>query len=279
MKDVLDNNVNLYLVPTPIGNMLDMTFRSIEVLKSVDIILCEDTRNTKILCSHFEIDTPLMCYHIFNEDSRCDEVLDLLKEGKIIALVSDAGLPGISDPGYLVTKRALESGFEVRALPGASAGITALVASGLPCGKFYFYGFLDHKKSQKEKELNELIDFKETIIFYESPHRINETIEVMYEVYKDRNIVIARELTKRYEEYIRVNIKDIVNMNLNLKGEIVIIVEGAKMTKVANDLNTKTIMEHYKYYLDLGLNDMNAIKMVSKDRGVSKSIIYKEIKG
>lgn len=279
MKDVLDNNVNLYLVPTPIGNMLDMTFRSIEVLKSVDIILCEDTRNTKILCSHFEIDTPLMCYHIFNEDSRCDEVLDLLKEGKIIALVSDAGLPGISDPGYLVTKRALESGFEVRALPGASAGITALVASGLPCGKFYFYGFLDHKKSQKEKELNELIDFKETIIFYESPHRINETIEVMYEVYKDRNIVIARELTKRYEEYIRGNIKDIVNMNLNLKGEIVIIVEGAKMTKVANDLNTKTIMEHYKYYLDLGLNDMNAIKMVSKDRGVSKSIIYKEIKG
>lgn len=279
MKDVLDNNVSLYLVPTPIGNMLDMTFRSIEVLKSVDIILCEDTRNTKILCSHFEIDTPLMCYHIFNEDSRCDEVLDLLKEGKIIALVSDAGLPGISDPGYLVTKRALESGFEVRALPGASAGITALVASGLPCGKFYFYGFLDHKKSQKEKELNELSDFKETIIFYESPHRINETIEVMYEVYKDRNIVIARELTKRYEEYIRGNIKDIVNMNLNLKGEIVIIVEGAKMTKVANDLNTKTIMEHYKYYLDLGLNDMNAIKMVSKDRGVSKSIIYKEIKG
>ena len=279
MKDVLDNNVNLYLVPTPIGNMLDMTFRSIEVLKSVDIILCEDTRNTKILCSHFEIDTPLMCYHIFNEDSRCDEVLDLLKEGKIIALVSDAGLPGISDPGYLVTKRALEAGFEVRALPGASAGITALVASGLPCGKFYFYGFLDHKKSQKEKELNELIDFKETIIFYESPHRINETIEVMYEVYKDRNIVIARELTKRYEEYIRGNIKDIVNMNLNLKGEIVIIVEGAKMTKVANDLNTKTILEHYKYYLDLGLNDMNAIKMVSKDRGVSKSIIYKEIKG
>lgn len=279
MKDVLDNNVNLYLVPTPIGNMLDMTFRSIEILKSVDIILCEDTRNTKILCSHFEIDTPLMCYHIFNEDSRCDEVLDLLKEGKIIALVSDAGLPGISDPGYLVTKRALEAGFEVRALPGASAGITALVASGLPCGKFYFYGFLDHKKSQKEKELNELIDFKETIIFYESPHRINETIEVMYDVYKDRNIVIARELTKRYEEYIRGNIKDIVNMNLNLKGEIVIIVEGAKMTKVANDLNTKTIMEHYKYYLDLGLNDMNAIKMVSKDRGVSKSIIYKEIKG
>lgn len=276
---VLDNNVSLYLVPTPIGNMLDMTFRSIEVLKEVDIILCEDTRNTKVLCSHFEISTPLKCYHIFNEEARCEEVIDLLKEGKKLALVSDAGLPGISDPGYFVCRRALEAGFEVRALPGASAGITALVASGLPCDKFYFYGFLDHKKSQKIKELNDLCDIKETIIFYESPHRINETIEVMYDVYKDRNIVIARELSKKFEEYIRGNIKDIINMDLNLKGEIVIIVEGAKITKVAGELNSKTVVEHYNYYLEMGLSDMNAIKMVSKDRGVSKSVIYKEIKG
>ena len=164
--NVLDDNISLYLVPTPIGNMMDMTFRSVEVLKSVDIILCEDTRNTKVLCSHFNIETPLMCYHIFNEEARCEEVLKLLEEGKKIALVSDAGLPCISDPGYLISKKALENGFEVRALPGASAGITALVASGLPSDKFYFYGFLDHKKSQKIKELNELCDFKETIIFY-----------------------------------------------------------------------------------------------------------------
>lgn len=277
--NVLDDNISLYLVPTPIGNMMDMTFRSVEVLKSVDIILCEDTRNTKVLCSHFNIETPLMCYHIFNEEARCEEVLKLLEEGKKIALVSDAGLPCISDPGYLISKKALENGFEVRALPGASAGITALVASGLPSDKFYFYGFLDHKKSQKIKELNELCDFKETIIFYESPHRINETIEVMYDVYKDRNIVIARELTKKFEEYIRGNIKDIVNMELNLKGEIVILVEGAKLSKTQNDLNSKSIQEHYNHYIELGLSDMNAIKMVSKDRGVSKSIIYKEIKG
>lgn len=277
--NVLDDNISLYLVPTPIGNMMDMTFRSVEVLKSVDIILCEDTRNTKVLCSHFNIETPLMCYHIFNEEARCEEVLKLLEEGKKIALVSDAGLPCISDPGYLISKKALESGFEVRALPGASAGITALVASGLPSDKFYFYGFLDHKKSQKIKELNELCDFKETIIFYESPHRINETIEVMYDVYKDRNIVIARELTKKFEEYIRGNIKDIINMELNLKGEIVILVEGAKLSKTQNDLNSKSIQEHYNHYIELGLSDMNAIKMVSKDRGVSKSIIYKEIKG
>ena len=277
--DVLDKNVSLYLVPTPIGNMLDMTFRSIEVLKQVDIILCEDTRNTKVLCSHFDISTPLMCYHIFNEDSRCDEVIGLLNEGKKLALVSDAGLPGISDPGYLLTKRALENGFEVRSLPGASAGITALVASGLPCDRFYFYGFLDHKKSQKVKELTALCDFKNTIIFYESPHRINETIELMFDIYKDRNIVIARELTKKFEEYIRGNIKDIINMDLNLKGEIVILVEGAKISQIANDLNSKTVLEHYNYYIDLGLTDMNAMKMVSKDRGVSKSVIYKEIKG
>lgn len=277
--NVLDDNISLYLVPTPIGNMMDMTFRSVEVLKSVDIILCEDTRNTKVLCSHFNIETPLMCYHIFNEEARCEEVLKLLEEGKKIALVSDAGLPCISDPGYLISKKALENGFEVCALPGASAGITALVASGLPSDKFYFYGFLDHKKSQKIKELNELCDFKETIIFYESPHRINETIEVMYDVYKDRNIVIARELTKKFEEYIRGNIKDIVNMELNLKGEIVILVEGAKLSKTQNDLNSKSIQEHYNHYIELGLSDMNAIKMVSKDRGVSKSIIYKEIKG
>jgi len=277
--NVLDDNISLYLVPTPIGNMMDMTFRSVEVLKSVDIILCEDTRNTKVLCSHFNIETPLMCYHIFNEEARCEEVLKLLEEGKKIALVSDAGLPCISDPGYLISKKALENGFEVRALPGASAGITALVASGLPSDKFYFYGFLDHKKSQKIKELNELCDFKETIIFYESPHRINETIEVMYDVYKDRNIVIARELTKKFEEYIRGNIKDIVNMELNLKGEMVILVEGAKLSKTQNDLNSKSIQEHYNHYIELGLSDMNAIKMVSKDRGVSKSIIYKEIKG
>ena len=272
------NNIDLYLVPTPIGNFLDMTFRSIEVLKNVDIILCEDTRNTKILCAHFDIHTPLMAYHIFNENNKCEEVLDLLREGKKIALVSDAGLPGISDPGYLITKEAIDAGFSVSALPGASAGITALVASGLPTDKFYFYGFLDHKKSQKIKELTKLRDLDMTVIMYESPHRISETIEVMHEVYQDRNIVIARELTKKYEEYIRGNIKDIVNMELNLKGEIVIIVEGTKVTAVVNDLLSKTIKEHYQYYVDLGYSEKDAMKLTGKDRNVSKSVIYNEIK-
>ena len=224
MFDIKNENVNLFLVPTPIGNMLDITYRSLEVLKQVDVILCEDTRNTKILCSYYNITTPLKAYHIFNEESKCNEILEMLASGMKIALVSDAGLPGISDPGYLITKKAIENGYNVSALPGASAGITALIASGLPCDKFYFYGFLDHKKSQKIKELESLRDFKQTIIFYESPHRINETIEVLYEVYKDRDIVIAREISKKYEEYIRGNIKDIINMDLALKGEIVLIV-------------------------------------------------------
>ena len=156
--DVLDKNVSLYLVPTPIGNMLDMTFRSIEVLKSVDIIFCEDTRVTKVLLSHFNINTPLSSYHIFNENIKSDEIISFLEQGKNIALVSDAGLPGISDPGYLLTKKILDSGFDVVSLPGASASLTALIASGLPCEKFFFYGFLDHKKSQKKKELESVQD-------------------------------------------------------------------------------------------------------------------------
>lgn len=272
------NNIDLYLVPTPIGNFDDMTFRSIEILKNVDIILCEDTRNTKVLCSHFDITTPLMAYHIFNENDKCEDIIKLLNEGKKIALVSDAGLPSISDPGYLITREALANGFEVSALPGASAGITALVASGLPCDKFYFYGFLDHKKSQKKKEITNLVDLDTTVIFYESPHRIQETIEVMYEVYKDRNIVIARELTKKFEEYVRGNIKDIVKMDITLKGEFVIIVEGAKKESIALDLNEKSVKEHFEYYKTLGNTDMDAMKLVAKDRGVSKSVIYAEIK-
>lgn len=272
------NKVDLYLVPTPIGNFSDMTPRAISVLKSVDLILCEDTRNTKVLCSHFDIQTPFQAYHIFNENSKCEEILNLLREGKKIALVSDAGLPCISDPGYLITNEALKAGFEVSALPGASAGITALIASGLPTERFYFYGFLDHKKSQKIKELTKLRDMDVTVILYESPHRIQETLEIMYDIYKDRNIVIARELTKKYEEYIRGNIKDIIKMDLNLKGEIVIIIDGTKVTATVSSLIEKTIKEHFNYYLDLGYLEKDAMKMVAKDRNLSKSAIYSEIK-
>lgn len=278
IQRTLEAKPTLFLVATPIGNFDDMTFRSIAVLKSVDIIFCEDTRVTKVLLSHFNINTPLSSYHIFNENIKSDEIISFLEQGKNIALVSDAGLPGISDPGYLLTKKILDSGFDVVSLPGASAFLTALIASGLPCEKFFFYGFLDHKKSQKKKELESVQDLKQTIIFYESPHRIQETLEVMYEVLGNREIAIARELTKKFEEYVRGNLEDIINANLQLKGEMVIVVKGAQATKEQIDLLKLDIKEHFEYYKKKGYEEKEAMKMVAKDRKISKSDVYKEVK-
>lgn len=269
--------ISLYLVPTPIGNVEDMTFRSVKVLNDVDMIFCEDTRNTKVLLAHYDIKTPLKSYHIFNEEERVNEIIELLKAGNVIALVSDAGYPGISDPGYLVCKKAIENGFKVSTLPGATASLTALVTSGIPCDKFYFHGFLNHTKSQKIKELEELKDYDKTMIFYESPHRIKETIYAMKEVYKNRNVCIARELTKKYEEYLRFNLEDCEKIDLELKGEMVIICEGAKQKSIALELNEKSIQEHFEYYLKETNDNKEAMKMVAKDRGVSKSVIYKEL--
>ena len=201
-KSNLDSISTLYLVPTPIGNFDDMTFRSVETLKTVDIIYCEDTRVTKVLLSHFNINTPLKSYHIFNENERLEEIVNNLSNGLNIALVSDAGLPCISDPGFLISKYVIEQGYNVISLPGASASLTALIASGLPNDKFYFNGFLNSKQSQRIKQLEQLIDKKETLIIYEAPHRIIETLQDIYKVFGNRNIVIARELTKKYEEYI-----------------------------------------------------------------------------
>lgn len=269
--------INLYLVPTPIGNMLDITLRAIEVLKTVDIIYSEDTRNTKVLLAHYDIKTPLKSYHKFNEETRSLEIIEEMKQGKIIAIVSDAGYPGISDPGYLITKKSIEEGLVVSSIPGATASLTALVTSGLTCDKFYFYGFLAHTVSQKKKELMTLIDFKDTIIFYESPHRINETLKTIYEVMGNRNIVIARELTKKYEEYIRGNVLDIINQNLEIKGEIVLLLEGSKKNIVSQNLSEMKLEEHYNYYLNQGFDSKEALKLVAKDRNVGKSEIYKKL--
>lgn len=267
----------LYLVPTPIGNIADMTPRAIEVLNNVDVIFAEDTRVTKVVLSHFNIGTKLKSYHIFNEDEVSNDIIDLLKSGNNIAIVSDAGMPAISDPGYLIVRKALDENINVISLPGANAALTALIASGLPCERFYFYGFLKHKKSQKEKELHSLIDFKDTLIFYESPHRIKETIEIMYEVFRNRRVAIARELTKKFEEYIRGDLENVVKTSLDLKGEIVIVVSGATNSSVAEKLNDLSIQEHLNYYLENGYEKKEAMKLVAKDRGVSKSEVYKEI--
>jgi len=274
----IENDPQLYLVPTPIGNFADMTFRSIEILNMVDMIFCEDTRVTKILLSHFNIKTPLSSYHIFNEESRVTEILENLKLGKKIALVSDAGLPCISDPGYLLVRRVLDEGYYVSSLPGANAGLTALIASGLPTDKFYFYGFLNHKKTQKEKELLAIRDVKDTIIFYESPLRLKDTILLMERILGDREVVIARELTKKYEEYIRGTLKEISQLDLQLKGEIVIIVKGANQTYLQMDLNKQTVEQHFNHYIDKGIEEKEAMKLVARDRNTSKSEIYKQIK-
>ncbi len=277
-KSYLDISPTLYLIPTPIGNFDDMTFRSVEVLKSVDYIYCEDTRVTKVLLSHFNILTPLRNYHIFNEDVKCDEIISLLKEGYNIALVSDAGLPCISDPGFLVSSNAIKQGIKVVSLPGASASLTALIASGLPNDTFYFNGFLNSKRTQRIKELEILSTKKETLIIYEAPHRIIETLKDIYKVFGNRRIVIARELTKKYEEYIRGTLEEIINNITELKGEIVLIIEGSSIDKEVKTLNEQTIQEHYNYYIKQGMIETDAMKRVAKDRNISKSIVYKEIK-
>lgn len=216
----------LYLIPTPIGNMKDITPRIIDVLNNVDYIYCEDTRNTRKLLAHYDIHKVLKSYHMFNEDRKCEEIIRELKEGLDIALVSDAGYPGISDPGYLVCTKAIEENIPVTTLPGASASITALVGSGVSPDKFYFYGFLNHDLSQKRKELEKLKDFSYTLIFYESPHRIDETLKAILEIFGDRYMVIAKDLTKKYEEYIRGKVSEIIGLNRELKGEMVLVISG-----------------------------------------------------
>ena len=277
-KSNLDEMSTLFLVPTPIGNFEDMTYRSVETLKNVDIIYCEDTRVTKVLLSHFNISTPLKSYHIFNETERLEEILNNLKNGLNIALVSDAGLPCISDPGYLISKYVIENGYNVVSLPGASASLTALIASGLPNDKFFFNGFLNSKQSQRIKQLEELVDRQETLIVYEAPHRIQETLQDIYKVFGNRNVVIARELTKKYEEYTRGSLEDILSEERELKGEIVLIIEGCKEKQEVINLNKLSIKEHFEFYQNKGLSDNEAIKSVAKDRNVSKNVIYKEIK-
>lgn len=277
-KSFIDEKPTLYLVPTPIGNFDDMTYRAVEVLKNVDYIFSEDTRVTKVLLSHFNIKTMLYSYHIFNENVQVDEIIKHLEAGEKIAIVSDAGLPCISDPGFLVAKKAIDAGFNVVSLPGANAALTALIASGLECTNFYFFGFLNSKQNQRIKQLTTLQDIKETIIFYEAPHRIIDTLKDIYQIFGDREIVIARELTKKYEEYIRGNISDIIDEVTDLKGEIVLVVSGATVTHLQESLLTMDVLEHYQYYIKQGLSEKDAMKQVAFDRKIAKSDVYKVVK-
>lgn len=278
-KSNIDSRNKLYLVGTPIGNLDDFTYRAIETLKKVDIIYCEDTRITGMLLKHFDIHTPLKSYNVITENDETIDIINNLKKGKNIAVVSDAGMPGISDPGFVACVQACEEGFSVVTIPGVSACLTGLVASTLSTNHFMFYGFLAPKTNQRKKELESLKNFPYTIIFHEAPHRIKDCLNDMKEILGNRKICLARELTKQYEEYLRGTIEEVLDVVDEIKGEMIIIVEGEKEDEVISNLNALTIKEHYEFYLSQNLDPKTAMKNVAADRKISKSIIYQEIKG
>lgn len=267
-------NGKLYIVATPIGNLEDMTLRAIRILKEVDLIAAEDTRNTLKLLNYFEIKKPLVSYHRHNEDIKKDNIIQKLKEGKNIAIVSDAGTPGISDPGQVIVKEAINENIEVIPIPGACAAINALICSGLDTKEFTFFGFLPLNKKLRKEKLEEIENETKTIIIYEAPHKLENTLRDLKEFLNERKVVIARELTKIHEEFIRGSIDEIIDRAKYLKGEIIILIEGAHVQKKENYLNSISLEDHYKYYQDQGLNKKDIIKKIAKDREVSKNEIY-----
>ena len=270
----------LYLCATPIGNLGDITLRVIEILKSVDVIAAEDTRNTIKLLNHFEIKTPMTSYHKYNLESKGPVLIEMLKEGKNIALVSDAGMPGISDPGEDMAKRCREEGLPVTIAPGASAGISALVLSGMDCRRYVFEGFLPMDKKEKAAVLKSLEKETRTTVFYEAPHRLKETLEALLKSAGNREAATVREITKRYEEVRHDNLAGLLEYykENQPKGEFVIIVGGMSAEEIRQEeidgWNSISIEEHMEKYVSQGMSEKDAMKRVSKDRGVSKREIY-----
>ncbi len=273
IQNSYDNKPTLYLVPTPIGNMEDITLRALKVLKDVDIILCEDTRESSVLLNHYDIHKKLISCHKFNEKKLEQYIIEQLNNGLNLALISDQGSPIISDPGYIVTTYVVEHGYNVVSLPGATAFVPALSNSCISSEQFLFYGFLNNKKSKKISELNKLKYFPYTLIFYETPHDIINTLESMIEVLGDREISISREISKVHESVYRGKISDYLKQNDILKGEFVIIVSGYNDNY---DFGNLDIVEHVNLYINDGLSEMDALKRVAKDRNLSKSIVYSE---
>jgi len=274
----------LYLVATPIGNLKDITFRAIEVLKEVDIIAAEDTRNTIKLLNHYEIKKQMTSYHEHNKFEKGKELIGYLLEGKSIALVTDAGMPAISDPGEDLVKACYNEGIEVSVIPGASAVVSAVAISGLSTRRFIFEAFLPSEKKERKNVLEKLREETSTIILYESPHRLTKTLEELRDYLgEDRKISIIREITKKHEEVLRVTILEAINYYLseNPRGEFVLVIEGANpKQKFQNELEEWkkiSIKEHVKLYEDRGISSKDAMKLVAKDRGVSKRDIYNEL--
>lgn len=268
-----DGNPILYLIPTPIGNLEDMTYRAISILKEVEVVFSEDTRVTSNLFHHFDIHKKLIASHEHNEEQNIHKCLEYLKSGYSVGVVSDRGTPVISDPGYALATAAIENGFYVVGLPGATALIPALIQSGLNPKPFTFYGFLNQKSGKRKKELEELKNYNHTIIFYEAPHRIIKMLEDMLEIFGNRKISISREISKRYEEIYRGTISEVIDMVNDIKGELVVVVDGNHDVKSYHHL---TIIEHVNLYIKEGKDLKESMKLVAKQRQISKSEVYSE---
>lgn len=264
---------SLYLIPTPLGNLDDITIRSLKTLEMVDVILCEDTRETKKLLSKYNIQNKLVSCHEFNEEKMKDRVLSYLIGGFNVGLVTDQGTPLISDPGYKITSWVVANGYDIVSLPGPTAFVPALTVSLLAPQPFLFYGFLNAKESKRKKELEKLKDYPFTMIFYEAPHRLFDTLNNMMEILGDRNICIAREISKKYEEIIRGTISEIMAKCFVIKGEFVVVIDGAQNSF---DFSDMSIVEHVDFYIEDGNTKNDAIKLVAKERGIPKSVVYKE---
>ena len=270
----------LYLVATPIGNLEDMTVRALRILKEVDVIAAEDTRNTKKLCNYFDISTPLISYHEHNIEVGGEKLLQYLRDGKSIALVSDAGLPCISDPGADIVEKAIEEDIAVVPIPGANAALTALIASGISPQPFYFFGFLNRNKKDRREQLEKLLKREETLVFYEAPHRIKDTLKDLQLVLGNRKITLARELTKKFEEFLRGTIEEAIEWasKTEIRGEFVIVLEGNSNPPEEVDetyWTSMSLVEHVDYIIEeTGVNSKDAIKEVAKLRGLPKRDVY-----
>ena len=277
----MNNSGKLYLVATPIGNLDDITYRAVKILSEVDVIAAEDTRHSLKLLNHLNISKPLISYHRHNEDNKTELLINKLLKGENIALITDAGTPAISDPGEEVVKKCIENNIEIIPIPGACALINALICSGMDTREFIFYGFLPLNKKLRKNKFEELKKENKTIILYEAPHKINQTLKDIYTELGDINIVIARELTKIHEEFIRGKISEIINNYSELKGEIIIIIEENKKINSENNinnlLNDLSLEEHYQYYKKQNLEKKEIIKKIAKDRKVNKNEIYMKL--
>ena len=273
-KSYQTDNAKLYLVATPIGNLKDFTFRALEVLKGVSVCFAEDTRVTKVLFDYYGIHTKLECYQEYNKETQYKAVLNYLAQGIDVALVSDAGMPIVSDPGYFVAKEAIKAGFDVIPIPGATASLSALIVSGLAPQPFTFYGFLDSKSSKRKKELETLKEHKETIIFYEAPHRIKDMLNDLLDIFGNREIALAREITKKFEEVIRGTVSEVIEICDTLKGEMVVVCSG--FVESDDKYEGVSRIEQVDELIIAGMVKNEAIKTVAKRLGISKQELYKE---